>query len=263
MTRRPPLRGLLLDWAGTTVDHGSRAPVEAFLAVFAAAGLTLTPEEVRGPMGMAKRAHLAALLDLPRVAAAWQATHGHAPGAADVDRLYAQFMPLQIEVVAAHSTVIDGVAAAIDRCRALGLAIGSTTGYTRAMMDAVEPVAAAGGYTADVVVTSDEVAAGRPAPWQNFRAAERLGIYPLDRFLIVDDTVAGIQAARAAGAAAVGITRTGNGLGLSAAAIARLPAAELQRRLEAVAAELRAAGADHVLETVADLPGLIERERLL
>lgn len=257
MTHDTPLRGVILDWAGTTVDHGSRAPVEAFAAVFAAEALPVTDEEIRAPMGMAKREHLAALLALPRVREAWEARYGRPPAPADVARLYAEFMPLQTRVVAAHSTVIDGVAAAIARCRSLGLAIGSTTGYTRAMMDAVEPVAAAGGFVADVVVTSDEVTAGRPAPWQLFRAAERLGIYPLDRLLVVDDTVAGIRAAVAAGAPAVGVTRTGNGLGLTAAATARLPRDELARRLAAVAAELRGAGADYVIESVAELPTLV------
>lgn len=214
-------------------------------------------------MGLAKRAHLEAILALPRVAAVWRALHGHPPGPADVARLYAEFLPLQIRIAAEHAGVIAGVAAAVARCRELGLAIGSTTGYTRPIMDAVQPVAAAGGFAAEVVVTSDEVTAGRPAPWQLFRAAERLGIYPLSHCLVVDDTPAGIRAAVAAGAPAVGVTRTGNGLGLSADAVDRLPPAERDRRVAGVAAELRAAGADHTIESVADLPALLEAERLV
>ena len=63
---RPPIRGLLLDWAGTTVDHGSRAPARVFVEVFRRSGVPVTEAEARGPMGMAKRAHIAAVLNLPR-----------------------------------------------------------------------------------------------------------------------------------------------------------------------------------------------------
>jgi orotate phosphoribosyltransferase-like protein len=57
-------------------------------------------------------------------------------------------------------------------------------------MDVVEPLVAEQGYAPEVTICSDEVAAGRPAPWQNFRATEGLGIYPMHRVLIVDDLLA-------------------------------------------------------------------------
>ena len=96
---RPRIRAILFDWAGTTVDHGSRAPVEVFLEVFRRAGVELSPEEARGPMGRAKRDHLEQLLALPRVAAAWHAAYGQPAGPADVDRLYDDFLPLQTVVL--------------------------------------------------------------------------------------------------------------------------------------------------------------------
>ena len=91
---RPRIRGLLLDWAGTTVDHGSRAPARVFVEVFQRSGVPVTEAEARGPMGMAKRAHIAAVLNLPRVARAWEDRHGKAPVDADVQRLYETFLPL-------------------------------------------------------------------------------------------------------------------------------------------------------------------------
>ena len=61
---------VIFDWAGTLVDYGSRAPMGAFVETFAELGVALTIEEARGPMGMAKRPHIAALCALPRVRAA-------------------------------------------------------------------------------------------------------------------------------------------------------------------------------------------------
>jgi beta-phosphoglucomutase-like phosphatase (HAD superfamily) len=83
------IRAILFDWAGTTADHGSRAPVEVFLEVFRRAGTDVSVAEVRGPMGMAKRVHLAAILALPRVVQVWRARHGRPPSDGDLDRLYA------------------------------------------------------------------------------------------------------------------------------------------------------------------------------
>src|SRR5207248_1699193 len=66
------IRLVVFDWAGTTVDHGSCAPVAPFVAAFARHGVEVTPAEVRGPMGVHKRDHVRALFRLPAVAARWR-----------------------------------------------------------------------------------------------------------------------------------------------------------------------------------------------
>ena len=48
---------VIFDWAGTTVDYGCFAPVQAFIDAFKASGIEPTVEEVRGPMGMLKIDH--------------------------------------------------------------------------------------------------------------------------------------------------------------------------------------------------------------
>ena len=254
---RPRIRGLLLDWAGTTVDHGSRAPARVFVEVFQRSGVPVTEAEARGPMGMAKRAHIAAVLNLPRVARAWEDRHGKAPVDADVQRLYETFLPLQLSVLRQYSSVIPGVPEAIAWCRAQGLGIGSTTGYTRELMEAVCPVAAEGGYTPDVLVCSDQVAAGRPAPWLNYRAAEEMGIYPMEQLLVVDDTPLGIQAGKAAGCLTVAVSRTGNALGLGLEEMETLTPVELGKRLVEIELDFRSGGADFVIASMADLPAFL------
>ena len=61
------VRAVVLDWAGTMVDHGSLAPMGVFVEAFARFGVEITIEEARGPMGMAKRPHIAALMAQPRI----------------------------------------------------------------------------------------------------------------------------------------------------------------------------------------------------
>lgn len=248
------IRAILFDWAGTTIDHGSRAPTSVFVEIFRARGIEITAAEARGPMGTAKRDHIAAVMALPRIAAAWSAAHGTPPTDADVESLYQQFLPLQKSVLAAHVDLIPGVLELVEHCQTHGIRIGSTTGYTRELMDVVQPLAAEAGYSPAVVICSDEVSAGRPAPWSNFHAAERLGVFPVSEILVVDDTVAGIRAGRNAGMRTVGVTRTGNGLGLSQEEVEALPAEVLAAKLAEVEAEFLEAGADFCLGGVDELP---------
>lgn len=252
------LQAVLLDWAGTTVDYGSRAPVQAFMEVFRLQGVTITAEEARGPMGRAKRDHLAAIAALPRVSAAWRDAQGRFPDESDIDRMYDGFLPLQKQILAQHVDVIPGVPEAIAECRRRGLKIGSTTGYSRELMKIVIPAARSGGYEADVIVCADDVPAGRPAPWMNFHAAEALGVYPMRTVIVVDDTPVGIHGGRNAGAWTVAVAKTGNALGCSQAELSALPAGELQHRLRAIGDQFLAEGADFVIDSVAELPTIVD-----
>ena len=53
------IKAVVFDWAGTMVDFGCRAPVEALVAAFAAEGVALSAEDARRDMGRAKLDHVA------------------------------------------------------------------------------------------------------------------------------------------------------------------------------------------------------------
>ena len=254
-----PTKAVLLDWAGTTVDYGSRAPTQVFVEIFRRRGVQITVEEARGPMGRAKHEHIAMVAALPRVSESWRQQHGTAPSEVDVRAMYNDFLPLQKEILKQGSDVIPGIPEAISELRRQGIRIGSTTGYTRALMEIVIPIAAAGGYHADVVVCSDEVSAGRPTPWMNVRAAEMLGVYPFDQIVVVDDTPVGIEAAKNGRMTAVAVSLTGNALGLSQAEIQQMSEVDLQHELQRIERDFLLAGADYVIQSVAELPSLLNR----
>jgi phosphonoacetaldehyde hydrolase len=248
---------VLLDWAGTTIDYGSLAPTQVFIEMFRRRGIVITESEAREPMGMSKHAHIAALLHMQRIENLWRQRYGRAPTSDDADAIYAEFLPMQKQTLAQHADVIPGVVEAIDGMRARGLKIGSTTGYTRDLIELILPLAARAGYVPDVVICADDVRAGRPAPWMNFRAAELLGVYPMERVLVVDDTPVGIAAGLAAGAITVAVTKTGNAMGCSQEQVDGLPGQELQQRLSEITAQFNAVGAHYIVESVADLPELL------
>jgi phosphonoacetaldehyde hydrolase len=261
---RGPLRALVLDWAGTCVDYGSRAPAAVFVEVFAQRGVKITVEEARGPMGRAKHAHIRAIGEMPRVAAEWKAVHGRAFEPTDVDELYADFLPRQLRCINRYSDVIPGVVETIDACRKRGLKIGSSTGYTTEIMDVVMARAREQGFAPDAMLCASDISEGRPAPWLIFENAQRLGVYPMAAIVKIDDTVAGIEAGLNAGTWAIGIAKTGNEVGLSEDELNDRPEAERTALVEGARARLRQARAHYVVDGVADiLPVLDEIEQRL
>ena len=74
---------VILDWAGTTVDYGCFAPVQAFAEAFGEYGIQPTMDEIRGPMGMLKRDHVRTMLEMERISGEWEmpaAMWGTSPG---------------------------------------------------------------------------------------------------------------------------------------------------------------------------------------
>ena len=241
----------MLDWAGTSVDHGSMAPVLALQTLFAKHGITLSTEDARRDMGLLKRDHIQAILTLPNVFAEWKALTGKEPGEAEVVSLFEEFGPLQMEIIARHSQLIPGVAQVVKGWQSSGIRIGSTTGYTRKMLAPVLAQAAQQGFQPDASVCPDEVGAGRPAPWMLLKNAQLLDVYPPSTCVKIGDSVVDIEEGRNAGMWTIGLTRTGNLVGLDSEQWAQLPAATKKIRIDHAKKILIAAGADYVAEDLA------------
>ena len=248
-----PVKAVVFDWAGTMIDFGCMAPVKALVAVFAGEGLALSEAEARRDMGKAKLDHLRAILAEPGVAARWAAAKGGAASEADVTRLYETLEPAMTAAAAEAATLIPGAAETAAALRGLGVRIGSGTGYTRAMMASILAAAARQGYQPEMVVCAGETPSGRPAPLMTWKALIELDVWPARACIKVDDAPVGIAEGRLAGCWTVGLSASGNGVGLDQAGLAALAPEERQARVAAAEAELRAAGADYVVEDISAL----------
>ncbi|SNB78665.1 phosphonoacetaldehyde hydrolase [Arboricoccus pini] len=248
----------IFDWAGTLVDYGSLAPMGAFVETFAEFGVAISIDEARGPMGMAKRPHIATLMAMPRIAAAWRKQHGREPSEADIDAVYEVFVPKNIAVAAGYATLIPGVTQTMAALRSRGVKIGSTTGYTREIMERILPVAAEQGLDVDSLVCTGDTAQGRPTPFMIYRTLLDLGIWPAWRAVKIDDTEVGIAEGLNGGTWTVGVALSGNVFGLSRKAAEALPHGERATRREAAYGRLRAAGAHFVIDSVAELIPVID-----
>lgn len=195
---------------------------------------------------------------MPRVREAWRGAHGTSPTENDRDRLYAQFIPQQVAILETHSELIDGVPAVANRLRARGLKIGTTTGYTRPMLDYLLDRARQQGFQPDFSVCPDEVPAGRPAPYMCYLNAVHLQAYPLWALVKIGDTPVDIEEGRNAGMWTIGITRTGNEVGLTQAEWEAAPEDARGRMLSAAEETLTGAGAHYVAESAAHCEDILD-----
>jgi phosphonoacetaldehyde hydrolase len=258
-TYRGPVKAVILDWAGTTVDYGSFAPTAVFLRLFESEHVKITSADARSGMGLMKKDHLRTILSRPAVAEAWQAAHGSPASAEDIDALFNAFVPMQLSVLTDYAEPITGTIKVVDELHKRNIQVGSTTGYIRSMMDILAPKAEEYGYIPDCIVCPDEVPTGRPYPWMCYKNAMNLGVYPLQALVKVGDTLVDIEEGLNAGMWTVGLSQTGNLLGKREDEIKTLSIKELHDANQQVAAQLYQTGAHFVIDGIWDLPDVLEK----
>ena len=257
LQNKPKLRAVVFDWAGTLVDFGSLAPMGAFVNLFKAYGLDISVAEARIPMGLPKWHHIQALGRQPRIAAAWLEVHGRPFNDHDVDALHEDFTPMSARAAAEHAQPIPGAAEIITQLREQGLKIGSTTGYTRTIMDGVMPLAREQGLVVDNLVCADDLTEGRPGPMGMYRCFMDLQVWPAWSVVKVDDTVPGLMEGRHAGCWTVGVAASGNAAGLSLSQWRALSTPQQQQVVQRAHLILDEAHPDFIVESVAELPGVL------
>ncbi len=258
---RGKVKAVILDWSGTTADVYVLAPAVVFVEVFKRQDVEISMLEARGPMGLRKDLHIKALTEVPEIRERWKAVHGSYPDQSDVDRMFADFVPLQLECLQQYTTLLPGVAETTQRLqRDYGIKIGSSTGFMRSMVDILEADAKKQGYVPDASVAGDEVVHGaRPRPFMVYRNLDLLDVHPIQSAVKVDDTVSGVGEALEAGCWGVGVARYSNYMNINSLEEAEsLPEEEIQRRLENTREILRKAGAHYVIDTITELPAVID-----
>jgi phosphoglycolate phosphatase len=217
-----------LDMAGTTIDdHGS--VYVALTKSVEETGASVAEADLQRWMGADKVTAIGALMALG----------GEEPTDARVAVAFERFR----QILAAYyldnpPVALPGVEDALVELAGRGILISLTTGFST---DVAAPLLESLGWTTgpgsdhllDAVVTTTDVKAGRPAPYLIHHAMELTGVQDVRRVLAAGDTVVDLLAAHNAGVIGVGVL-TG---ALSRAQLAEHPH-------------------DHILQSVAALPGL-------
>lgn len=258
MKKLDNIKAVIFDWAGTIIDYGCMAPTQVFIEVFQKRGIEVTVEEARAPMGLAKKDHVRLLAFLWSVQQQWHTIYDRYPSETDVDELYAELEPALAKIVKNFCDPVPGAVGLIESLKNQGIKVGTTTGYVSEMMNNIIPLATDNGLIPNAVVNSSDVIAGRPAPWMIYRNCEELDVYPLSNMVKIGDTVADIQEGINAGMWTIGVTKSGNEVGLSLEESEKADPEWLKAKIGSASEKLLLAGADYVVEGVWDCGPILE-----
>lgn len=250
---RGPIKAVILDWAGTTQDQGVYAPAVVFVDVFRKWGVEITTDEARAPMGLFKLDHIREITRTPSVARRWREVRGRDVTEDDVQAMFADFQPMQVEAMARYATLIPGTVEIVAEMRRRGYRIGSTTGFMRAAADVAMREAARQGYEPDSTVCADEVPAGRPEPWMVYQNMRDLRVFPPAAVVKIGDTKVDIDEGLNAGVWTIGLSATGNYVAKSVEEFEALSQAERAELVIRADDLLRRQGAHYVVETIRDV----------
>jgi len=257
---RGKVQALVLDWSGTIADAYVIAPAVVFVEVFKNQGVEISMEEARGPMGLRKDLHIQMLTKNPEIAARWESIKGKAPDQADVDAMFADFVPAQLACLRKYTTALPGVIDVLNDFQKQGLKIGASTGFIRSMVDVLLEDCIKQGFTPDATVAGDEVINGaRPAPHMVWKNLDLLNISEIKSVVKCDDTVSGVGEALNAGCWGVGLVRYSNYMNINTLEEeATLSAEEMARRMAHTRKILEQSGAHYVIDSLVDLPAVID-----
>lgn len=254
------IEAVIFDWAGTTVDYGCFAPVQAFTEVFKEFGVTPTMEEVRKPMGMLKIDHIRTMLGMERIQKCWQEVYNRLSNEEDVQKMYAVYESKLLSVLDQYADPKPHVLEAIKELREKEIKIGSTTGYTDKMMAIVTKCAEENGYKPDAWFSPDSVGSkGRPYPYMVFKNMQELEISSVANVLKVGDTISDIKEGKNAGVLSIGVIEGSSELGLSEEEYEALSQEEKDSLCKKVRTSFLEAGADDVILNMSELNSYIER----
>jgi phosphonoacetaldehyde hydrolase len=248
------IEAVIFDWAGTTVDYGCFAPVQAFMDAFAEKGIDVELSEVREPMGMLKRDHIKAMLEMPRINQCFKEKFGRNFLEGDVNEILETFTVKLMDTLSKGTELKPFVLETVQEVRDMGIKIGATTGYTTSMLAPVAQRAEELGYKPDTSFTPNDVEGmGRPYPFMIFENLKALGVSSVKNVIKIGDTISDIQEAKNAGVRAFGVVEGSSLMGLSKEEWESLSEKQQNEKSLAVEEIFYKAGADLVVRNISEI----------
>ena len=256
-----PVRACILDWSGTVSDKYVISPAKTFIEAFSLKGIQVSMAQARKPMGIRKDLHITEIAKEFDIIKQWENQYGRSITDEDIQDIYEDFVPLQLECLSQYGKLIPGVGDTIKYLQSnKKIKFGSTTGFTRNMVDILNESAKNQDLFLDATVAADEVTTGwRPTPHMLYKNLDLLNVHPIKSVVKIDDTASGIGEGLNAGCWTVGVSRYSNYMDIDSFEHEKtLSEEELSKRNVQSGNKLKAAGAHFIIDSIADLPKIID-----
>ena len=221
---------MVFDMVGTTVEDGGQVR-DAFRGALADQGIAIDEAALQAWRGASKREVLRHFVER-------QFGRDDAENARRIELAYAAFCQrLERSYAEGGVRAVAGAGATFAWLREQGVQVALTTGFYRQVTDILlQALGWQPGGIVDASVCSDEVVQGRPAPYMIFRAMEATGVVDVRQVIKVGDTALDLQAGTNAGLRGVVGVLSGS----------------------QTVAQLGRVAHTHLIDSVADLPALVE-----
>ena len=254
------IEAVIFDWAGTTVDYGCFAPVQAFKDAFNAYGIDPTFDQIREPMGMLKIDHIKRMLEMPTINEVFKTKYNRNYDKKDIDKIYELFEASLMAGITKHTGIKPYVIEIVNKLKEMKIKIGSTTGYTDMMMEPVLKSAKEQGYCPDCWYSPDATNhLGRPYTYMIFKNIQTLNVTSVKNVIKVGDTVSDIEEGLNAGVITIGVIEGSSTLGLNEEEFNNLDKIKKTELVEKVKQIYLDAGADYVINNLSELIDIINK----
>lgn len=251
------IEAVIFDWAGTIVDFGSVAPVDALKQTFDCFDIEVSLEQIRESMGKNKREHIKDILSMEPNKEQWMNLHKRKWNESDISAIYTEFQRELIKILEKDTTHIEGVPELFQTLRRSGIKVGSSTGYSSEMLQPILKSIQKDELKPDYIVTADEVESGRPSPEMINQNMALMKINDPKLIINVGDTHVDIETGKNAGVHTVGVVIGSSEMGLSKEEFDFLDKSEKENVINATIKKFEKAGADHIVRNIGDVADLI------
>ena len=254
------IKACIFDLGGTIVDRYSLTPLLSLKKLFQKRDIHLNNDLIFKDMGKNKKDHINLILNDDLILKQWFQTYNEYPSDKDVDILFDHFNTIQIKYSDKMVDVLPETKSCIGYLDFNYIQTGCTTGFNKKNMDIIRGKLERNNIYLNSYISSTCLdKPSRPHPFMIQKIMENLHITDPKSVIKIDDTVVGIREGMRAKCWTVGVARWSINMNIATIEDAYgLHIYEMQDRLQHSRNVLYDSGADFVIDTLDELPQVIE-----
>ena len=258
------IKAVIFDLGGTLIDKFSLSPLVNLSKAFKQRNIVIPNRIIAQDMGKKKCDHIYSISREPFFYEQFKDVYKRDPNDSDLGDIYSIFCAFQGADLRKKQELIPETKVVMNYLREKDIKIGITTGFNKEQMDLVLDRLNKEDIFPDSAVSSsciDDLS--RPNPFMIYRNMDLLGITNPTEVIKIDDTAVGVQEGLNAGCISVGVARWSINMGvLTIKERDKLEDDDskyiIRNKLVKSRDILQKSGATHVIDTLDELPIIIE-----